>query len=102
MRTPAAPENLSGASLHLGFTVSGFLSLAFLGNQLIGFLHFILFDHGITHLDVPVLQFVPGQVLHDASSEGVSQHVGGGAEAVPAVGGAGGGGGVGGRNTGLL
>lgn len=32
-------------SLHLGFTVDGFLSVALLGNQLIGFLHFVLFDH---------------------------------------------------------
>lgn len=31
--------------LHLGLTVDGFLGFTFLGNQLIGFLHFILFDH---------------------------------------------------------
>lgn len=72
-------------SLHLGFTVSGFLSLAFLGNQLIWFLHFILLDHGITHFHVSVLQFVSRQVLHNAGSKGVSQHVGCGAEAVPGV-----------------
>ena len=70
-------------SLHLGLTVHGFFNFAFLGNQLIWFLHFILFNHWVTHFDVPVLQFVSWQVFNNAGSQRVSQHVGGGAKAVP-------------------
>lgn len=73
-------------SLHLGFTVDGFLSFAFLGNQLIGFLHFILFDHGVAHLSILVLQLMSRQMLDNAGPQGVSQHIGGGAEAVPGEG----------------
>lgn len=81
-KTPDAQESIS-VSLHLGFTVGGFLRFAFLGNQLIGFLHFILFNHWVAHFHISVLQFMSWQVLNDASPKGVSQHVGGGAQAVP-------------------
>lgn len=71
--------------LHLGFAVChGFLRFIVLGNQLIRLLHFVLLNHRVPHFNISVLQFMSGQVLDNPCSEGVTQYVGGGSEAVPA------------------
>lgn len=53
----------------------------FLADKLVGLL--ILLDHRVAHLSILTLQLSTGKVLHDASPERVTQHVGGGTQAVP-------------------
>lgn len=48
----------------------------------VGELLFLL-QHGITHFAVLRVQLAPGEMLHDASAQGIPQHVGGRSKAVP-------------------
>lgn len=72
--------------LHVGLTVSPFvvLKITVLWDELVRFLPLLLLQHRVSHLHIFAAEFMSGQELNDAGSDGVSQNIGGGAEAVPA------------------
>ena len=55
--------------------------IVFLTDKLVGLL--ILLDNRVANLSILTLQLSTGKVLHDASPERVTQHVGGGPQTVP-------------------
>lgn len=66
---------------HCGFTAAVVESVIFLTDKLIGLLVFL--DYTVADLYILILQLCAGKVLHNASPERVSKHIGGGTQAVP-------------------
>lgn len=67
--------------LHCCFTVPMFETMVLLADELVRF--FIDLNHRAADPSIQVLQFLSWQMFHNAGSERVSQHIGGGSEAIP-------------------
>lgn len=55
----------------------------FLADKVVGLL--VLFDYRVMNLGDLIVQLSAGKVFHDASPQRISQHIGGGTQAVPDV-----------------
>lgn len=68
-------------SSHCGLTVEVINWIIFLGDKLVGLL--VHFNYRVADLSILILQLSAGKVLHNASPEWITQHVGGSTQAVP-------------------
>jgi len=72
------------SSLHLGLTVSGplILILVLLGDETVR-LFVCLLHHRVAHLQVLLFKLMARQVCNYTCTNGVPEHIGGGAQSVP-------------------